>query len=161
MKKIMATVGVVALLVGNSFAQEKMANEPVRMHQRGELKETGHHDRMADIPNLTEEQKTQIKAIKEEGRKKSEPQRKEMKELRTKLDGLKTAENPDQKQINQLIDKSASLKAEMEKSRTASELKVRGILTPEQLKVVDTKHAENMEMREKKHMERKPMQDEK
>ncbi len=160
MKKIMATVGVVALLVGNSFAQEKMANEPVRMHKGGELRqEKGHHDMMADIPNLTEEQKSQIKEIREVGRKQCEPQRAELKELRTKLHALKTAENPDQKQINQLIDKSASLKAEMEKSRTESQLKVRSILTPEQRKAVDAKHDENMKMREKKHMERKEMRE--
>jgi Spy/CpxP family protein refolding chaperone len=159
MKKVMGTIGVMALLVGSSFAQEKMATEPVRMHNRGELKEKEHHDRMADIPNLTEAQKEQIKAIQQEGRKKSEPQRKEMKELRTKLDALKTAENPDQKQINQLIDKSALMKAEMEKSKAESELKVRSILTPEQRKAVDAKHKEHMEMRENKKGERKEYRD--
>jgi Spy/CpxP family protein refolding chaperone len=82
-----------------------------------------------------------------------------MKEIRMKLNELKTDENPDSKQINELIDKSAKLKAEMEKSRTASELKVRSILTPEQRKAVDAKRKENIEMREKKHMERKQMKD--
>ncbi|MCF8459375.1 MAG: Spy/CpxP family protein refolding chaperone [Flavobacteriales bacterium] len=158
MKKIMATVGVVALLVGNSFAQDKMANEPVRMHKRGELRqEKGQHDKMADIPNLTDEQKAKIKDIKDENRKKCEPQRAEMKELRTKLHEMKTSEKPDLNEINSLIDKLASMKAEVEKSKTAAELKVRSILTPEQLKAVDTKHAENMKMREEKQKERKEM----
>ena len=82
-----------------------------------------------------------------------------MKQVRMKLNELKTAENPDQNQINELIDKSAKMKAEMEKSRTASELKVRSILTPEQRKVVDAKRKERMEMREKRHAEKKEMRE--
>lgn len=158
MKKLMATAAVVALLAGTGFAQDNSVKRGPAP-ERAQMKEGKHRDMMADIPNLTEEQKSQIKAIREEGRKQSEPQHKEMKELRSKLQELKAAENPDQKQINQLIDKSASLKAEMEKSRTASELKVRSILTPEQRKVVDAKQKEHIEMREKKQMERKEMKD--
>jgi Spy/CpxP family protein refolding chaperone len=155
MKKLIATIGVAALLIGNSFAQ----NGEAAPAKKAEFRKGKHHGMMADIPNLTEDQKVEIKKIKGEGREKAEPQRKKMKEMRTKLHELKTAENPDQNQINQLIDKSASLKAEMEKSRTASELKVRSILTPEQRKAVDAKRKENIEMREKKHMERKQMKD--
>ena len=153
MKKIMATIGVAILLTGSSFAQ----NTEIAPAKKAEMRKGKHHGMMADIPNLTEEQKTEIKKIKEESRKKAEPQRKEAKDLRSKLNALKTAENPDQQQINSLIDKSAKMKAEMEKSRTASELKVRGILTPEQRKFVDAQRKEKMEMREKKHIERKEM----
>ncbi len=153
MKKIMATIGVAVLLTGSSFAQ----NTEMAPAKKAEFRKGKHHRMMADIPNLTEDQKAEIKKIKAESRKSSEPQRKEMKDLRSKLNTLKTAENPDQQQINSLIDKSAKMKAEMEKSRTASELKVRGILTPEQRKFVDAQRKEKMEMREKKHMERKEM----
>ena len=157
-KKLMATVGVLALLVGNSFAQdqsEKVEGHPHKMHaEKGKRQ-----GMMADIPNLTDAQKANIKSIKEASRKQTEPQRKQMKEVRMKLNELKTSENPDLKQINQLIDKSATLKAEMEKSRTASELKVRSILTPEQRKAVDAKRKEHIEMREKRHAEKKEMRE--
>lgn len=156
MKKLMATVGVLALLVGNSFAQDqplKGEGHPHKMHaEKGKRK-----GMMADIPNLTEDQKAQIKKIKAESRKNAEPQREEMKNLRMKLQELKTAENPDQKQINELIDKSAKMKAEIDKSKTASELKIRSILTPEQRKLVDEKRKEKMETREKRHAEKKEM----
>jgi protein CpxP len=158
MKKLMATVGVLALLVGNSFAQDQSVKVDGHPHKMDEEKGK-RHGMMADIPNLTDAQKANIKSIKEASKKQGEPQRKQMKEIRMKLNELKTDENPDSKQINELIDKSAKLKAEMEKSRTASELKVRSILTPEQRKAVDAKRKENIEMREKKHMERKQMKD--
>ncbi|MCF8464502.1 MAG: Spy/CpxP family protein refolding chaperone [Flavobacteriales bacterium] len=162
MKKMMATVGVVALLVGNSFAQEKMANEPVRMHKGGELRqEKGQHDKMADIPNLTDQQKAKIKSIKDENRKKCEPQREEMKQLRSKLHEMKTSEKPNVDDINSLIDLLASKKAEIEKEKIASEIKVRSILTPEQRKAVDEKHAENMKIREEKQKERKELREDK
>ena len=153
MKKIMATIGVVALLVGSSFAQ----NAEMAPAKKAEVRKEKRHRMMADIPNLTEDQKAEIKKIKGEGHEKAEPQRKAMKELRSKLSALKMAENPDLQQINSLIDESAKMKAEMEKSRTASQLKVRSILTPEQRKAVDAQRKEKMEMREKRHMERKEM----
>ena len=108
-----------------------------------------------DIPDLTEDQKAQIKEIRESARKEMEPQRQETKKLRMKMMELKSADNPDQKQINELIDKQAKVKAEMMKSRTAAELKVRSLLTPEQRKAVDAKKKERMEMRKKHHEERK------
>jgi len=153
----MATIGVVALLVGNSFAQDQMRKADTNPEKRAEFRKEKRHDMMADIPNLTEEQKAEIMKIKAESRKNSEPQRKQVKEVRMKLNELKTAENPDQKQINEMIDKSAKMKAEMEKSKTASELKVRSILTPEQRKFVDAQQKEKMEMREKRHSEKKEM----
>lgn len=155
MKKVMATMGVMALLIGTSFAQDNVRTERIPADKRAEMKMKKEHGMMSEIPNLTEEQKTQIKKLKEEARVKSEPQRKQLKDLKMKLNELKTAENPNQQEINSLIDKSAKIKAEMDKARAASEIKVRQILTPEQLKVVDAKRKEKMEMREKKHMDHK------
>ncbi|MFT6211250.1 MAG: Spy/CpxP family protein refolding chaperone [Bacteroidia bacterium] len=151
MKKMMATIGVAALLVGSSFAQ----NAQTAPAKKTEFRKEKRKDMMADIPNLTEDQTARIKKIKGEARKKAEPQRKEMKDLRSKLGTLKMAEKPDMKQINSLIDQLAKMKAEMEKSRTVYELEVRRILTPEQRKVVDAQRNEKMEIRDKKYIERK------
>ncbi|MBI1287971.1 MAG: periplasmic heavy metal sensor [Flavobacteriales bacterium] len=157
MKKLMATLGVLTLLVGTGFAQDK--TQAVGSHPQQRFERGGKQEKMmAEIPNLTEEQKTQIKAIRDENRKRMEPQRKEMKSIHEKLAELKKAEQPNMQEINQLIDKSAVIKAEMEKSRTMSEMKVRGVLTPEQVKVMDQKMQERKDMREKQHMERKQMQ---
>jgi Spy/CpxP family protein refolding chaperone len=134
MKKLMATVGVLALLAGNSFAQEKIA----KTHKQDESKKKG-DKLMDDIPNLTEAQKTKIQAIRDEAKKKSEPQRKEKKELKAKLKELKTAPNPNQAEINKLIDRSATVKAELAKAKTAKDVEIRNVLTPEQRKVMYAK----------------------
>lgn len=157
MKKLIATVGVLAFLVGNGFAQEGPRKEGEPGDKRVEMREKHHDDIMSEIPNLSEDQKSKIKAVKEESRKQMEPQRMEMKELRSKLRELKAAESPNTAEINKAIDRTAALKAEMEKNRTASELKVRAILTPEQRKVMDEKMKEKQAMREKQHMEKKEM----
>jgi len=156
MKKMMATIGVAALLVGSSFAQNAQTAQTAPA-KKTEFRKEKRQDMMADIPNLTKEQTVQIKKIKEEAREKVAPQRKEIKDLRSKLSTLKMAEKPDMKQINGLIDQSAKIKAEMEKSRTVYELEVRSILTLEQRKVVDAQRNEKMEIREKKHIEHKEM----
>lgn len=156
MKKVMATAGVLALLVGNVSAQDNAPTQGVQGEKQVQMREK-HHDILSEIPNLSEEQKSKIKAIREEGRKQMEPQRAEMKVQRAKLMELKSAENPNTAEINKAIDRSALLKAEMEKSRTASELKVRSILTPEQRKVMDEKMKEKQAVREKQHLEKKEM----
>lgn len=152
MKKLMSMIGVVALLFGTSFAQDSATPETMQRGKQGKYQAM-----LNEIPDLTDDQKAQIKEIHQAARKQLEPQREETKKLRMKMMELKSADNPDQKQINELIDRQAKVKAEMMKSRTASELKIRGILTPEQRKAFDAKQKERREVREKKMMEKKEM----
>lgn len=152
MKKLMSTIGVIALLMGTSFAQDAAPSKEMRQGKQGK-----HQAMLEELPDLTENQKAQIKDIREESREKMEPQRDEMKKLRSKMMELKSAEKPDQEQINKLIDEQAKLKAQMEKNRTASELKVRELLTPEQRKVFDAQQKEKMQKREKSMSEKKTM----
>lgn len=137
MKKIMAIMGVTVFLAGNSFAQNKTISV-TDFASTSSVNGKRHINVTSGIPNLTEEQKTEINKIVEEGRRKAEPQSKKMKTLRSNLNKLKMADNPDQQQINNLIDESEKTKAEMEKFKTALQLKVISILTPEQRKAVDT-----------------------
>lgn len=159
MKKLMATVGVLALLAGTTMAQDRVERSDAAEGRKFEKRAVHSERLMNDIPDLTDDQKAQIRSIKEESRKKMEPQRAEMTTIRSKIAELKKAENPNQQEINKLIDRSSLVKAEMEKSRAASELKVRSILTPEQRKVMDAKMKERKDVREKHHMERKQMQE--
>ncbi len=151
MKKLMSILAVMAILVGTSFAQDT----PVEKEPRGKH---GKYKAILDaIPDLTEEQKTQIKEIHKNGREQMKPQREELKTIRMKMVDLKSAENPDQAKINELIDRQADLKAEMMKIRTTAELKARSLLTSEQKQALDAKRKENMEKRKKHHEEKKAM----
>jgi protein CpxP len=150
MKKLMSTLAVLALLVGTSIAQDG----PKEGHRNG--KHGKHHSLLADIPDLTDDQKAQLKEIKQEGKAQIEGQRAELKAVRDKIATLKSSENPDMNAINGLIDKSSKLKAEMEKVKAASEVKARAVLTPQQRKVFDAKQKERKEMRQK-HLEERKM----
>lgn len=117
-----------AVLALPSMAQtHKAAESPAK--EQGKM-ERG--DRFADIPNLTDAQREGLKAIHQETRKANEPRREEMKAIRDKMNAAKASENPNQAELNLLIDKMHGVKAEMEKTRVAGELKAMSILTPEQ-----------------------------
>ena len=152
----MAVIGILALMGGAGFAQQKSVDKVAKTQKQDEVKKKKGDGMLDDIPNLTEEQQNKIKSIREEARKQSEPQRKEKKELSTKVKELKAAANPNQTEINRLIDRLALVKADLKKGKTAADLKIRNILTPDQRKVLDAKLQEK---REKKDLENKKKQE--
>ena len=162
MKKLMSTIGIVALLVGTGFAQENDA--PVERAQKEQAhpkhgKKGKHAAMLAEIPNLTDEQKAQMKDIKKSGRQSMKGQHEKIRSVREKLGSLKSAENPNLNEINMLIDEMHKLEAEMDKAKTASHLKALSVLTPEQRKVFNAKMKEKRAEREKMHKKRKQMKE--
>lgn len=162
MKKLMSTIGIVALLASAGFAQEKDAPVECSQKERAHAKpgKRGKHRAMLEaIPNLTDEQKAQMKEIKKSGRESMKAQHEELRGLREKMRAMKTSENPDLKSINTMIDKAHRLEAELDKAKTASHIKALSVLTPEQRKAfkaeMDKKHSE----REKRHQERRKMKE--
>jgi Spy/CpxP family protein refolding chaperone len=149
MKKLIGMAALFFALGTAANAQESKPGDGVKAQHRGEFKD-GHHALMESLPDLTDAQKTQLKEMREQGRKESQPQREKMKAMREKLQNMKMSDNPNQKEIDALIDEMHVLKAQMEKSRTAYELKMRSVLTPEQRKVLDEKMKEKHAMRKDK-----------
>jgi len=140
MKKTLAIFGILTFLATTSIAQNEKKETPTGTDHHKNRKKRG--EILASIPNLSEEQKTQINQIQEEGRKKTQPLRNKTRQIREKLRAIKIVENPNISSINELIDKCSKLKAETEKLRTLSEIKIRALLTPEQRKVLDAKRKE-------------------
>lgn len=118
-----------------------------------------HRAMLEQIPDLTEEQRTQILEIRKNSKEQMQPQREQLKKIRIQLMEMKSADNPDQAKINALIDEQTNLKGEMLKTRTESELKVRSLLTPAQRKAVDAMRKEKQEKRQGQRGERKMMRD--
>jgi Spy/CpxP family protein refolding chaperone len=149
MKKLMSTIAMLVMVASMGFAQDGPAAE----------KPHGKHRAMLDqIPDLTEDQRTQIVEIRENSKKQMRPQRDQLKKIRMQLMEMKTDENPDQAKINALIDEQTKLKGDMLKTRTEAELKVRSILTPEQQNAMDSMRKEKQEKRQKQRGERKSME---
>lgn len=141
------------MLSSSVIAQEAQT----RVHHKKEMHGDHEGQRFLDLPGITEEQKAKLKAIFQETRKANQPRHEEMRVLKEKLRTLKTSENPNQQEINSLIDKTNALRAEMEKTRTAGELKAKSILTPEQQEALRAKAKEHMKHRREHKVEQRKM----
>lgn len=154
MKKLMSVLVVLSFIAFAGVAQESAEKqvEPKRGKHKGMLSE---------IPDLTDEQKAQIKEIRQAGKAENQKLRDKLYSIREKTNELKSAENPDLEAINSLIDEGTKVKAEMLKNRTASEVEMVKILTPEQRKAYEKVRNERKAKHEKKRAERKQMHENK
>jgi Spy/CpxP family protein refolding chaperone len=84
------------------------------------------------IPNLTEEQETQIASLRLTHLKEIQPLKSEMAINRAKIDALMIQDNPDMKALNALIEANGKLRTEIQQKNVAQRLAVRKLLTDEQ-----------------------------
>lgn len=144
----MSTIGIVAILFGSSVAQEAVQKENRRKGDKSKAI-------LNEIPDLTAEQRAELEQIIESLTTQAEPFRQEMKKIQEKIVELKSAENPDAKEIDKLVDEQAKIKAEIVKIRTTAENKSKTILSPEQSKILEAKMKEVKAQREKKSSDKK------
>jgi Spy/CpxP family protein refolding chaperone len=81
---------------------------------------------------LDDRQREGIRKIRTEQMKARSQTRHQLKEKRAKLELLQTADKPDMKEIDKLIDEIAALQAQDMKARAADRQKIRSLLTEEQ-----------------------------
>ncbi len=103
--------------------------------------------------NLTDEQKAQVKKIREDGYKVSKPLHDELRELKARQQTLITANNPDMNTINSNIDKMSVLQNRLAKIRTQHRQEIRSLLTNEQRMQFDRQKQQRM----KRHLGKKKM----
>lgn len=84
------------------------------------------------IPNLTDEQKTQIQEFRTKMHEESLPLMNLLNEKKAQLETLSTEKNADINKINAKIDEIGDLKNQLAKKRAAFRQNVRNILTDEQ-----------------------------
>ena len=99
----------------------------------------GFPGRHMNLPNLTDEQKEQIAKLRTENMKAMQDSRNLMQEKMARLHTLQTADKPDMKSINGLIDEIAGIKATMAKTQAAHHQKIRSLLTDEQRVIFDSR----------------------
>ena len=91
--------------------------------------------------NLDDKQREEISKIRTEQIKEQTQTRNLLNEKRAKLEVLQTAEKPDMKEINKVIDEIAAVQAQQMKSQAAIRQKVRSLLTEEQRTYYDAQNA--------------------
>lgn len=121
---------------------------------RGDFRKQNKPSRQAClmIPDLTEEQESQINALHTEQLKERTQHRAQMDELRAKKRPLMLEDSPDMAEVENIIDKKAELRGEHMKSKANHRQNVREILTEEQRIYYDSrpglKQGSRYEMRE-------------
>ena len=91
------------------------------------------------IPDLTDKQKEDINKIELDYKKAVLPVTNELREKRAKLKTLQSAETPDTKAIEGLIDDMGKLRTDLQKLRSKKHQDIRNLLTEDQKIVFDTK----------------------
>ena len=94
------------------------------------------------MESLDEKQREEMKKIRTAQLKESVQTRNRLKEKRAKLELLQTADKPDMKEINKVIDEIASIQAQEMKAQAASRQKIRSLLTEEQRIYFDAQNAD-------------------
>jgi len=91
------------------------------------------------IPDLTEEQKAQIDALKMNLEKEMLPMKTKLEVKQAELQELLVADSPNKGAIDKKIDEIGSLRTQIQKKRIDNRLKIRALLTPEQRVKFDKK----------------------
>lgn len=115
--------------------RKAMQNQDKQWAQNARGQEKGRDMR---LPNLSDEQKEQIKEIKLSGQKEALPIKNLLGEKKAKLRTLTTSETYNQKSVNSTIDEISGLEASLMKLRENHRQQVREVLTEEQRIVFDT-----------------------
>lgn len=91
------------------------------------------------LPNLTDQQKEQIKAIMLKGRKETLPLQNALREKQAELHTLRTAENYNERAVKSKIDEITELQHSLMLLREQHRQEIREVLTEEQRIIFDSK----------------------
>lgn len=127
--KISAMLMLILGIVFSSTAQQRTGAPQQKRQMKFEKHEM--------LPDLTDAQKDQMKAVRIKTMKSVQPLRNQLMEKRARLNTLSSADKVDMKAINKQIDEMSTLKASMQKVRAASKQEVRSILTEDQRVIFD------------------------
>ena len=121
----------------------KMGNDRNRDDFRPRFEQNDPGDRfeqMAKRLELTDEQKTKIEALQTPHMKKMIAFRNQLGEKQAQKRTLMSADKPDQKKLNALVDEISKIRADQEKERIGHGIEVKALLTDKQKIKFDMMH---------------------
>jgi Spy/CpxP family protein refolding chaperone len=129
-KQIVLPIAVLLLVAGTAFAQPPGTQE--KAGGRKGMHGCEKHDQRMMIPDLTEEQHEQIKALRVEHMQSMQTLRNEFGEHQARLRTLTTKSKVNMNEVNRVIDQIGALRTQMMKQRVAHHQSIRESLTDEQ-----------------------------
>ncbi len=133
--KISALLVVMLAIAFSSTAQQRQGSPQQKKQMKFENRDM--------LPDLTDAQKDQMKAIRIKGMKANQALKNQLMEKRAHLNTLSSADKADMKAINKQIDEISVLQASMQKVRAANKQEVRSILTDDQRVMFDARKGGN------------------
>tara|TARA_R110002096_G_scaffold97694_22_gene217880 strand:+ start:20071 stop:20583 length:513 start_codon:yes stop_codon:yes gene_type:complete len=121
----------------NNGNMKKQQNTQGKMLQKDNQNQRGAGPELR-IPDLTEEQKTQIHQIRTSGQKAALPVKNQLREKKAKLITLTTADKYDSKAVNAVVDDISKLEKTMMLFQIEHKQQIRSLLTEEQRLVFDS-----------------------
>jgi Spy/CpxP family protein refolding chaperone len=109
-----------------------IAQERQGLHEGREMKRERHKGIEERISDLTDKQKESIKAIRLDKLKDVKDKRNILNEKNARLQTLRTSDEPDMKEIDQLVDEISQLKGDIAKREEKAIQEIRALLTEEQ-----------------------------
>jgi Spy/CpxP family protein refolding chaperone len=134
----MKTVKIILVISLIAFLNTGYAQPQERYRQQRSGQQEFRHRGPAGL-NLSDEQKAKAQELRLNMQKSALPVRNKLGENQAKMRTLTTAESPDMKAINKLIDENAKLKADLEKLRAANHQEFRKMLSEEQRLELDSR----------------------
>ncbi len=138
-------IAVVTSLTVNAQSQKM---QPYSGKSPGEVRQVMRPEGFTTpMMKLDDKQREEIKKIRTEQVKERTQTRNLLKEKRAKLEVLQTADKPDMKEINKVIDEIAVVQAKEMKAKAADRQKIRSLLTEEQRVYFDAQGTNRDKMR--------------
>jgi Spy/CpxP family protein refolding chaperone len=138
---------VIAIAVVTSLAVDAQSQTPRPYSGKspGEVKQVMRPEGFTTpMMGLDDKQREELKKIRTEQVKRRIQTRNLLKEKHAKLELLQTADKPDMKEINKVIDEIAAVQAQEMKAKAADRQKTRSLLTEEQRVYFDA-HGDKMD----------------
>jgi len=120
------------------YSQDEKIKKNVIVKIDDNLPPPGDEQFMPFLPDLTEQQKADIKKIHLKTMKEVLPLKNEIGEKEARLRTLMTADTPDLSAINKLVDEIGVLKTQIRKLELTAHLDIRKLLTDEQRLIMDS-----------------------
>ncbi len=142
-------LGMAAALVGSMAVAGVAGAQP---HHEGMGGPGGHGMEFLHGLNLSDEQKTQMKAIGKASWQSLKPLMKQERALHEQeTNQLLTSGNVTAEQMQPLLAQEEALRTQIDTARMETMVKMRSVLTPEQLSTAATKHAQIEQLHEQEH----------
>lgn len=134
-KQIVMLTAALLLVATSAFAQM-----PDTKPERGEkpCMREGKGEHMMMIPDLTEQQKEQMKALRVEHMKEMQPLRNQLEEKKARLNTLTTSDQVNMSEVNKVIDEIGKIQTQMMKLKEQHRQDVRKLLNSDQRVIFDS-----------------------